>query len=382
MSKWEKVKIDDVCVKKIQTLNTLDDYDIEYVDISSVDNQDKKIVSYQTIKIKEAPSRAKQILKKHDILVSTVRPNLNAVAINDIESRNVVVGSTGYCVLRSDGEIETNYLFNFCKSKTFINGLVKVAKGASYPAVSNAEVKNSMIPLPPLEVQKQIAKTLDAAAELLAMRKQYLAELDNLIKSIFYKMFGDPNTNKKGWAIKAFKDVAMIDTKMTKDFTKYGNYPHIGIDSIEKGTGAIVEYKLVKDSNIISGKYLFGSKHIIYSKIRPNLNKVALPSFEGLCSADAYPILPTEGVLNKLYLVYILRSDFFLSYIMDFSSRTNIPKVNKHQLEGFQFPLPPFELQEQFANIVTKIEEQKAIVKKVIDETQHLYDSLMSQYFE
>ena len=95
---------------------------------------------------------------------------------------------------------------------------------------------------------------------------------------------------------------------------KYSDYPHIGIDSIEKGTGELKGFKTVSEDNVISGKYLFSPNHIIYSKIRPNLNKVALPCFYGLCSADAYPILPNSENCNRIFLAYVMRSNYFLEY--------------------------------------------------------------------
>lgn len=153
------------------------------------------------------PSRAKQILKQGDIIVSTVRPNLNAVAINDIESDNVVIGSTGYCVIRFKEEAEFRYVFNYCKSKSFVDSLVKEVKGASYPAVSNWDVKDSIIPLPPLNVQRHIADALDKTQEIIDCQKKQLEELDNLIKATFYDMFGDPVTNEKCWDLKKLGEV-------------------------------------------------------------------------------------------------------------------------------------------------------------------------------
>lgn len=172
-------------------------------------------------------------------------------------------------------------------------------------------------------------------------------------------MFGDIKSNDKEWKIVDFKASAKIDTNMIHDFREYENYPHIGIDSIEKETGKLVGYRTIAEDGVISGKYLFTPKHIIYSKIRPNLNKVALPDFEGLCSADAYPILPREDVCNRVYLGYTLRSECFLDYILAFSNRTNLPKVNKKQVEGFKFPLPPLDLQNQFADFVTQVDKSK-----------------------
>ena len=194
-------------------------------------------------------------------------------------------------------------------------------------------------------------------------------------------MFGDLANNTKKWIIKNFTECAIIDTKMVKDFEKYADYPHIGIDSIEKETGVLSGYRTVKEDNVISGKYLFTSEHIIYSKIRPNLNKVAMPNFNGLCSADAYPILVKNNITTREYLTYVMRSDFYVSYILAFSRRANMPKVNKEQVESFNLPLPPYELQKQFSSFVQQIDKSKFVVQKSLEKAETLYKSLMQEYF-
>jgi type I restriction enzyme S subunit len=161
----------------------------------------------------------------------------------------------------------------------------------------------------------------------------------------------------------------------------YADYPHIGIDSIEKDTGVLSGFRTVKEDNVISGKYVFTPKHIIYSKIRPNLNKVALPSFDGLCSADAYPILPNSNNCNRLYLAVLLRSEYFLDYILGFSARSNMPKVNRKQVEGFTAPLPPIALQEQFANFYEQLDKSKFELKQAIANISELMKSLIQQDF-
>ena len=112
-------------------------------------------------------------------------------------------------------------------------------------------------------------------------------------------------------------------------------------------------------SRITSGKYLFVERHIIYSKIRPNLNKLALPNFKGLCSADSYPLLPMDGVSNKFFIAYLLRSECFVDFILQHSTRTNIPKANKSQMKLFKGISPPVKIQNQFAERVQAIEAQK-----------------------
>lgn len=247
--------------------------------------------------------------------------------------------------------------------------------------LSAKELNKLELDIPEYEIQVKIAEILQKIECILDNRNSELEHFDDLIKSRFVEMFGDLKTNPKNWQQKNLLEVAKIDTTMVKDYGKYADYPHIGIDSIEKNTGRLFGFRTVSEDNVISGKYLFTDKHIIYSKIRPNLNKVALPDFEGLCSADAYPILADEKRCLRLYLGYVMRSEYFLDYILPFSRRANMPKVNKEQLSGFCFPLPDIQVQKQFATFVEHIDKLKVKVQQSLDETQILFDSLMQKHF-
>ena len=374
-------RLGDVCEKKIDTIKATYTGNIDYIDISSVDNQRKEITKTQSMLFEDAPSRAKQLVFPGDILVSTVRPNLNAVALITDNSDNILVASTGYCILRCLPNVDRKYVFYFCQSNAFIEKLVMQATGASYPAVTSTIVKECIIPLPSLDKQRQIAAVLDKVSDLIATRRQQLDKLDLLVKSKFVEMFGDFKTNTMGWSVVGFKEIAIIDGNMTTDYKKYANYPHIGIDSIEKETGKLNGYRTIAEDGVISGKYVFTAKHIIYSKIRPNLNKVALPEFDGLCSADAYPILPIEEKCNRIFLAYNMRSQFFLDYILQFCNRTNLPKVNRREVEGFKTPLPPIELQNKFSDFVEQTEKTKTSISQSLEKLETLKKALMQEYF-
>ena len=149
-----------------------------YVDLGSVDQRRKIIDTEKSVVTSDAPSRARQVLKSNDVLVSTVRPNLNGVA--RVPSRlDGSIASTGFCVLRARaGQLDPNYLFHWVQSPMFIDGMVRKASGASYPAVSDKIVLGSYIPLPPLEVQRRIAAVLDKADELRTKRRQAVAQVD------------------------------------------------------------------------------------------------------------------------------------------------------------------------------------------------------------
>lgn len=274
-------------------------------------------------------------------------------------------------------EIDIKYLYYFLLSR----GLSDTITGSAQPQIVRQSLKNVRVIYPNLDAQKRIIYVLGKADELLSIRKQQIAKLDELIKARFVEMFGDFKSNSKGWSIVKFDEFAQIDGNMTTDYKKYADYPHIGIDSIEKGTGALKGYRTVKEDGVVSGKYIFTPQHIIYSKIRPNLNKVALPDFEGLCSADAYPILPNPKNCNRIFLALAMRSDYFLDYILQFSARTNLPKVNRKEIAGFSMPLPPLSLQNDFATFVERVDRQKQTVQQSLEKLELMKKALMQEYF-
>ena len=255
------------------------------------------------------------------------------------------------------------------------------SSGSTFKSIKMNQLEKMIFDLPPLKDQEEITAQLSKVKELCNLRMAELKQLDVLVKARFVELFGDFKNNPMGWPVVGFEEIANIDGNMTTDYEKYADYPHIGIDSIEKETGLLKGYRTVAEDGVISGKYVFTPAHIIYSKIRPNLNKVALPDFDGLCSADAYPILPIEGKCNRVFLAYDMRSNFFLDYILQFCNRTNLPKVNRKEVAGFKTPLPPLELQNSFAAFVAQVDKSKVEVQKSLDEYQMLFDSLMQQYF-
>ena len=275
--------------------------------------------------------------------------------------------------------LDVQYLYFFMDK--YLETLRSQSIGGVIKYIKLGNLTEAYIFIPSIERQRKIVQILRKSRELIFLRKQQLAKLDELVKARFVEMFGDFKSNSKGWSIVKFDEFAQIDGNMTTDYKKYADYPHIGIDSIEKGTGALKGYRTVKEDGVVSGKYIFTPQHIIYSKIRPNLNKVALPDFEGLCSADAYPILPNPKNCNRIFLALAMRSDYFLDYILQFSARTNLPKVNRKEIAGFSMPLPPLSLQNDFSTFVERVDQQKQTVQQSLEKLELMKKVLMQEYF-
>ncbi len=158
---WRWVVLDEVCTHGTGTRDPRKEPEapFRYVDISSVDNQSKLITQARTLPGKEAPSRARQVIRTNDVLVATTRPNLNAVTLVPAELDDAIC-STGFCVLRSNGKVEPEFLFAFAQTEVFIRSLSEIVKGALYPAVTDGQVRGQKLPLPPLPEQRRIAVQL------------------------------------------------------------------------------------------------------------------------------------------------------------------------------------------------------------------------------
>jgi len=161
----------------------------------------------------------------------------------------------------------------------------------------------------------------------------------------------------------------------------YLDLPHVGGDNIESGSGSLCELRTARELNLISGKYEFGPDDVLYSKIRPALNKVALPDFAGICSADMYPLRPRPGRIERRYLAYVLRQNDFLSYAEKHSSRTNIPKINRDALLAYQVRLPPLTEQCRIADLLDKADAIRRKRKEAIALTEELVRSAFLEMF-
>ena len=189
--KFEIIKIKDV-IEKTSNDNPTKDYpdkNFEYIDISSIDNNKGKIISCKKMLGKDAPSRAKQKVHYNDLIISTVRPNLNSVALIPKNLHNQIC-STGFCVLRANIEkVSPEFLFHVSRSSKFIGLMVKIAKGASYPAISDRDIKDYELPLPPIELQNKFASIVQQVEAIKEQQKHSKNQIDNLFNALMQKAF-------------------------------------------------------------------------------------------------------------------------------------------------------------------------------------------------
>ena len=150
----------------------------------------------------------------------------------------------------------------------------------------------------------------------------------------------------ESWEWARFFSVVDIASNLVKP-ELYANYLHIAPDNIEKATGKLLPCRSVLQDKVTSPNHLFHEGQIIYSKIRPLLRKAVIAPFDGLCSADMYPL---KTILNGKYLLrYVLSDAFNLQVATAMSSRVKMPKINQEELSSILIPIPPMQEQEGIA---------------------------------
>ncbi|WP_313209454.1 restriction endonuclease subunit S [Stutzerimonas nitrititolerans] len=396
---WPLVQIDKY-VEKVRTWNPAAGAEcvFQYVDLSSVDKSRKIIDPDNVAEISsaEAPSRARQLVVAGDVLVATVRPNLNGVAVVPAEL-NGATASTGYCVLRADEKnLHGRYLFHWVQTGSFVGEMMSKATGANYPAVSDKIVKESKIPLPPLPEQKRIAAILDKADAIRRKRQQAIQLADDFLRAVFLDMFGDPVTNPKGWKVKTLASI-------TKDWRggasiKPDDFTDSGFPVLHKG--AIHQHgKIVLDESkktFVSNEFAEAKKGSLVGRgcvaitlrdlvpsgpsigLMADLSDYATDTY--LLSQGAYGLCVKPEELHAAYLVALSNHDGFRQEFKKITVGSTQIHIRSSDLKELALPVPPVELQRKYGAIRrTVINFQKKAASG--EEQGELFDSLSQKAF-
>jgi type I restriction enzyme, S subunit len=230
-NEWKNVRIKDVTFVNRKTLgnDTPGDYKFKYIDLSAVSN---RYIDFPTeyIQYKKAPSRARRIAQKGDIIMATVRPNLLGYSLVDFDTSEFVY-STGFAVIENKKDLLNNYfLFSYLFSKKFQDNISNMLVGSSYPAINSSDIENLKINLPPLPEQNRIVSVLETWDKSI----ENLNKKIELKKQIKKGLMQDLLTGKKRlvgfkdkWEVVTLGDICGIKTgkKDVNEGNPNGKYP-------------------------------------------------------------------------------------------------------------------------------------------------------------
>lgn len=406
---WEWVKLGSICTiarggspRPIKDFITEEENGVNWIKIGDTDKNGKYI--YKTAeKIKPSGVSKSRMVHSGDFLLTNSmsfgRPYILKTdgCIHD-----------GWLVISQISEVfDQDYLYWMLSSAYAYSQFSDKVSGAVVKNLNSDKVANSVFPLPPLAEQHRIVAKIEELLPLIDryekawirledLNKRFPADLQKSLlqmaiqgklveqrpeegtgEELYQKIQKEKlalikiRKNKKekllpvplkipeSWIWVPFFSVVDVATNLVQP-TNYSSLMHIAPDNIEKGSGKLLECKTVCDDKVSSANHLFHKGQIIYSKIRPLLRKAVIAPFDGLCSADMYPL---ETELDVSYLLHYLLSDVFtnqVAYAM--SSRVKMPKINQEELGSVLIPLPPLAEQKR---IVAKLEELLPLCEKL-----------------
>jgi len=362
-----------------------------YVDVSSVSNNSFAIEETKELLGQDAPSRARKLIRTDDIIFATVRPTLRRIALVPAWLDGQIC-STGYCVIRPDPQrLLPAYVYYYLLTVEVAERVQAMQKGATYPAINDNDLLGLSIPLPPLPEQRAIANVLRAVQAAREARQREVALERERKAALMAQLFthgtrGEPMKQTPigempvSWEVAKFSDAVDVTEGQVNPLNEpYRSMVHVGPENIESGTGRLINLKTNAEVNIISGNYLFTSDDILYSKIRPYLNKVALPACDGTCSADMYPLRPKAGQLDKRFLCHFLLSQPFVGQAISFQDRTGIPKINRVQLGSILLVKPSLPEQESIAEVLTACDAKIAALERESALLDELFRALLEE---
>ncbi len=261
----------------------------------------------------------------------------------------------------------------------FFDYAVGKSAGSLSPRVKWEHLKKYEFELPDMIKQRKLAELLWSMVAAKEAYQELLRQTDELVKSQFIEMFGNPMTNDKHWPTKKMKDVAPSSPYAGEIIKNSNGYWLLNLDMVESNSGRIIEKVYVAEEEIGQSTTTFSSKYVLYSKLRPYLNKVVVPDDDGYATTELIPLLPNQQLLTQLYLAQLLRGDEFLSYISTQVSGTKMPRVTMNVFWDFDVMLPPLDLQEQFAAFVRQSDKSKSELEQAMKALEIVYNKILSE---
>ena len=273
-------------------------------------------------------------------------------------------------------EIDDDYLRAFLASTFDVFNGAKT--GAAIPHLDKEAMYQLQFPFPPLAEQQRIVGLLDEVFEGHATAKTNAEKNLQNARALFESHLQSVFTERgEGWVEKRFDEVCAITSTLVDPRKKeFLDLTHVGAGNIESKTGVLVDLKTAREEGLISGKFFFDESIVLYSKIRPYLMKVARPDFEGLCSADMYPLSPIKNVITRDYLFHLLLSKHFTDYAIQGSARAGMPKVNRDHLFEFRVWLPDVKKQKQLATNLDDLREETHRLARIYDRKEAALEAL------
>jgi type I restriction enzyme S subunit len=321
----------------------------------------------------------RNLVRRGDLLVSW-SATLGVFVWDDEEA---CVNQHIFKVIPKESHVDRAYLKHALRSS--LATMERQVHGATMKHITRPRFLEVEIPLPDIPEQKRIAATLDKADIIRLKRQQSLKLLDELFRSVFLDMFGDPVTNPKRWEPSTLGELASVERgrfspRPRNDPSFYnGEYPFIQTGDIADADGQVKTWRQTLNERGIRVSKSFCKGTVVIAIVGATIGRTAILGFDSYCPDSVVGIQPYDEKATALYLEHVLRMR--RKELLRRASHTARANVNLEILRPFPILKPPFSLQQRFSEIILKVGEQKSRQREALLETSHMFYALQANAF-
>ena len=331
-------------------------------------------------------------LKQNDLLIS-LTGNVGRTALLEEKFLPAALNQRVSCVrLKEPDKVLKTYLFHLLNSDYFEQQCMKAAEGVAQKNLSPKWLFEYKIPIYSIERQKEISNTLDKIDLLIILRKQQLAKLDELVKARFVEMFGNPSNNSLGFPYEPLSNCLLSIENgksfvCSNDMRQEENPAILKLSAVTYGVYQQDENKAILDSSMFVKSAEVHKGDLLFT--RKNT-----PELVGMCAyvndtapnlmmPDLIFRLNTNEKINKIFLWKLINHEFFRGKIQNIAtgSAKSMSNISKERLEKLAIILPPLHLQNVFAALVERVDQQKQTIQQSLEKLELLKKALMQEYF-
>lgn len=363
---WQKVRLGDICDINVNSLkeNTNKNYQFKYIDLSSVKNG---IIDFPNnyITFKNAPSRARRIIKIDDVIMATVRPNLKGFAYISFDPKEYIC-STGFAVLTSKSEICMKYIYQILYANYIEKQISNMLVGSNYPALNTSDILNIKILLPPIDEQKRIADILSTFDDLIENLTKLIEKKKIYKKGVMQRVLsGEVRFNgfTDEWKTVKLKDILIAgskdrvpDTSKYKKITIKLHNKGIEFSNIERKMADKRPFYIRKKDEIIIGKqnYFNGSIAIVDEE------------FDNTICSNAIMSFTVNKNCNNKFIYFLLSRKSYMQKYYHLANGTGQKELSESDFLNFNLLIPSLEEQNKIAELLTLIDKDIEILKRLL----------------
>jgi len=374
-----KYRFDQIAINSTEKKKPVEEDRFTYLGLEHLDSGSLKVTRFGT---DVAPIGEKLVMRKGDVLFGKRRAYQKKVAIAPFDG---IFSAHGMVLRPKEDVVDRDFFPLFISSDYFLDAAIKISVGSLSPTINWRDLKELEFELPDLETQKRLAAVLWAMNETMDSYKALISATDDLVKSQFIDLFGDPVTNSQGREVRPFKTfmkAIRYGTSQPPAFSEDGVYKFIRATNIK--AGRITEKDMLKISEEEAAKIekcrLEGNEIII---VRSGANTgdtcVVTEEYEGQYAGYDIIITLDLGSANPVFFNELINTHYMQDVVKPLTVRSAQPHINSDQVQNLPMIVVPLPEQEEFAAFVDQSDKSKFELEQALSELTATYKSIISE---